>query len=66
MMYTAKGTASLLVPLSAVLSKGGNWDRVFMFAAAISIIAGLLAKFVLQPMRQQLIERSNAAGRPNA
>ncbi|MDE2607177.1 MAG: oxalate/formate MFS antiporter [Burkholderiales bacterium] len=66
MMYTAKGTASLIVPLSAVLSRGGNWNRVFMFAAAISIIAGLLAKFVLQPMRHKLIERSNSAGRPNA
>jgi OFA family oxalate/formate antiporter-like MFS transporter len=64
-MYTAKGTASLLVPLSAVLSKGGNWDRVFLFSCAISVIAGLAAKFVLQPLRQKQIERSNAAGRPN-
>ena len=64
-MYTAKGTASLLVPLSAVLSKGGNWDRVFLFSCAISIIAGLAAKFVLQPLRQKQIERTNAAGRPN-
>jgi MFS transporter, OFA family, oxalate/formate antiporter len=63
-MYTAKGTASLLVPLSAVLSKGGNWDRVYLFAAAISIAAGLLAKFVLQPMRQKAIDRANAAGHP--
>lgn len=66
MMYTAKGTASLLVPLSAVLSSGGNWDRVFLFAAAISIIAGVLAKVVLQPMRHKQIERANAAGRPEA
>jgi OFA family oxalate/formate antiporter-like MFS transporter len=64
MMYTAKGTASLLVPLSAVLSKGGNWDTVFLFAAAISIAAGILAKFVLQPMRQKTIEAANEAGRP--
>jgi OFA family oxalate/formate antiporter-like MFS transporter len=65
-MYTAKGTASLLVPLSAALSAGGNWDRVFLFAAAISIVAGLLAKFVLKPMRQATIERANASGRPGA
>ena len=65
-MYTAKGTASLLVPLSAALSAGGNWDRVFLFAASISIVAGLLAKFVLKPMRQAAIERVNAAGRPGA
>jgi OFA family oxalate/formate antiporter-like MFS transporter len=63
-MYTAKGTASLLVPLSAALSAGGNWDRVFLFAAAISIVAGVLAKFVLGPMRRAHIERVNAAGKP--
>ncbi|MBK6006359.1 oxalate/formate MFS antiporter [Ramlibacter ginsenosidimutans] len=64
-MYTAKGTASLLVPLSAVLSKGGNWDNVFLFAAAISIVAGILAKVVLSPMRKRQIEHTNAAGSPN-
>jgi OFA family oxalate/formate antiporter-like MFS transporter len=64
MMYTAKGTASLLVPLSAALSVGGNWDRVFLFAAAISIAAGLAAKFILQPMRHKQIERANEAGTP--
>ena len=65
-MYTAKGTASLLVPLSAAISAGGNWDRVFIFAAVISIAAGLAAKFVLQPLRQKTIDRANAAGRPGA
>jgi OFA family oxalate/formate antiporter-like MFS transporter len=59
-LYTAKGTASLLVPLTSVLSAGGNWDRVFIFAAAISIIAGLMAKLVLAPMRQRTIAEANA------
>jgi MFS transporter, OFA family, oxalate/formate antiporter len=63
-MYTAKGTASLLVPLSAVLKTGGNWDRVFMFAAAISIIAGIAAKLFLKPMRQRQIDEVNARGTP--
>jgi MFS transporter, OFA family, oxalate/formate antiporter len=63
-MYTAKGTASLLVPLSAVLKAGGNWDRVFLFAATISIIAGLAGKFVLQPMRKRQIDEANARGTP--
>jgi OFA family oxalate/formate antiporter-like MFS transporter len=61
-MYTAKGTASLLVPLSAVLKTGGNWDRVFIFAAAISIIAGFAAKLWLGPMRHRQIEEVNARG----
>lgn len=64
MMYTAKGTASLLVPLSAYIASKGDWDRVFLFSAVISIIAGLAAKFVLQPMRQKHIDRINAAGTP--
>jgi OFA family oxalate/formate antiporter-like MFS transporter len=63
-MYTAKGTASLLVPLSAYIATKGDWDTVFIFAATISIAAGLLAKFVLQPMRSALIARVNSRGQP--
>ncbi|HEX4233860.1 MAG TPA: oxalate/formate MFS antiporter [Caldimonas sp.] len=59
-LYTAKGTASLLVPLTSVLSAGGNWDRVFIFAATISIVAGVAAKVVLAPMRRRLINEANA------
>ena len=59
-LYTAKGTASLLVPLASVLSAGGNWDRAFMFAAAITIAAAIAAKFVLLPMRRKFIESANA------
>ena len=65
-MYTAKGTAALLVPLASVLSAGGNWDRVFLVAAAVTIAAGLAAKFVLAPMRKRLIEQANASGGPTA
>ena len=65
-LYTAKGTASLLVPLTSVLSAGGNWDRVFLFAAAISIVAGVVAKFVLGPMRKRVIAEANARGTPLA
>jgi OFA family oxalate/formate antiporter-like MFS transporter len=58
-MYTAKGTAALLVPLASVLSAGGNWNRVFIFAAVISILAGLTAKFMLAPMRMRAIHAAN-------
>lgn len=57
-LYTAKGTASLIVPLTSVLAVEGNWDRVFVVAAVLSIMAGLLAKFVLQPMRKKTIDES--------
>ena len=59
-LYTAKGTASLLVPLASVLSAGGNWDRAFMFSASITIAAAIAAKFVLLPMRKRFIENANA------
>jgi OFA family oxalate/formate antiporter-like MFS transporter len=59
-MYTAKGTAALLVPLGSVLSAGGNWNRVFVFTAVLTIAAGLLAKFALAPMRRRLIADVNA------
>jgi OFA family oxalate/formate antiporter-like MFS transporter len=58
-LYTAKGTAALLVPLASVLSEGGNWDRVFIAAAAITITASILAKFVLAPTRKRFINSAN-------
>ena len=59
-LYTAKGTASLLVPLASVLSAGANWDRAFIFAASSTIAAAIIAKFVLLPMRRKFIESANA------
>jgi MFS transporter, OFA family, oxalate/formate antiporter len=59
LLYTAKGTASLLVPLSSVLTAAtGNWHAVFVVAAAMNVAAALLAWFVLRPMRRAVIERS--------
>lgn len=54
-LYTAKGTAAMLVPLASVLSARGGWDAVFTVAAAVTIAAGLSAKFVLAPMRKRFI-----------
>jgi MFS transporter, OFA family, oxalate/formate antiporter len=52
MLYTAKGTASLLVPLASVLTAWtGSWHAVFYVAATLNIIAAVMAIFVLKPMR---------------
>jgi MFS transporter, OFA family, oxalate/formate antiporter len=59
-LYTAKGTASLVVPLGSLLVAGGNWDRVFIVTATIAIAAGIIAKVVLAPMRKRAVERANA------
>ena len=52
MLYTAKGTASLLVPLANVLTSAtGSWHAVFYVAAILNIIAAVMALAVLRPMR---------------
>jgi OFA family oxalate/formate antiporter-like MFS transporter len=51
LMYTAKGTAALVIPYTSVLSKSGNWHVVFMLAAAFNLIAAVMAILVLKPMR---------------
>ncbi|HEY3181172.1 MAG TPA: oxalate/formate MFS antiporter [Casimicrobiaceae bacterium] len=57
MLYTAKGTASLLVPLSSMLTAmTGNWHAVFIVASVMNAVAALLAWFVLKPMRRNQIE----------
>ncbi|HET7363413.1 MAG TPA: oxalate/formate MFS antiporter [Burkholderiales bacterium] len=53
LLYTAKGTASLLVPLANVLTSAtGNWHAVFVVAAIMNAVAALMAWFVLRPMRR--------------
>ena len=52
MLYTAKGTASLLVPLANVLTAAtGSWHAVFYVAAILNIIAAVMALGVLKPLR---------------
>ncbi|HEX3441649.1 MAG TPA: oxalate/formate MFS antiporter [Pseudolabrys sp.] len=52
LLYTAKGTAALLVPLSSVLTTWtGNWHAVFITAAILNVIAAVMALVVLKPMR---------------
>ena len=52
LLYTAKGTASLLVPLANVLQvTTGSWKVVFLVAAALNIVAAIMAVVVLKPMR---------------
>jgi OFA family oxalate/formate antiporter-like MFS transporter len=54
-LYTAKGTASMLVPVASLLSAVGGWNAVFICAACISIAAAVSAKFILAPMRKRWI-----------
>jgi len=51
LLYTAKGTAALVIPYTSVWAKAAGWHPVFMTAAALNIVAALLAVLVLKPMR---------------
>src|SRR5207247_1252573 len=52
MLYTAKGTAALLLPPANVLTTAtGTWNAVFIVAAALNIAAAILALVALRPMR---------------
>jgi len=63
LLYTAKGTAALVVPLASVLKQtSGDWNSVFMVAAASNILAAVLAVAALRPMRRarQAAERRSS------
>jgi MFS transporter, OFA family, oxalate/formate antiporter len=52
LLYTAKGTASLLVPLASVLAAAsGDWRAVFLAAALMNVVAAIMALAVLKPLR---------------
>jgi OFA family oxalate/formate antiporter-like MFS transporter len=60
MLYTAKGTASLLVPLGNVLvTATGSWNTVFVVASVMNAIAALMAWFALRPMRHRFTEKAS-------
>jgi OFA family oxalate/formate antiporter-like MFS transporter len=53
LLYTAKGTAALLVPFSSVITAAtGDWHAVFMLASGMAALSAVLAIFVLKPMRE--------------
>jgi len=55
LLYTAKGTASALVPLSSMLvAASGSWHVVFSLAAGMNALAAVMAILVLKPMRARM------------
>ena len=55
MLYTAKGTASLLVPLASIAASHYGWQAVFVIAVALNATAALMALFVIKPIRRAFI-----------
>src|SRR3984957_19237152 len=61
MLYTAKGAGALLVPIAAGIAKNHGWGAVFSVAMTFNVIAGLMALFVLKPMRVRHFAKSRDA-----
>jgi OFA family oxalate/formate antiporter-like MFS transporter len=54
MLYTAKGTASLLVPIGNVVQGAtGSWFPIFLLAVAFDVIAAILAITALKSLRKR-------------
>jgi MFS transporter, OFA family, oxalate/formate antiporter len=61
MLYTAKGTAALLVPLASLVSASYGWQAVFVVAVVLNATAALLALFVIKPVRRAFILGNEAS-----
>jgi OFA family oxalate/formate antiporter-like MFS transporter len=58
LLYTAKGTSSLLIPLANVLkASAGSWVPVLWIAGGLPIVAAILTKLVLSPMRRKMLDK---------
>jgi len=55
MLYTAKGTAALLVPIASIVSASYGWQAVFVISVALNATAALMAIFVIKPLRRSFI-----------
>ena len=63
LLYTAKGTASILVPFANVLNAAtGSWHAVFIVAALLNALAAIMALAVLRPLRNAHELRSAISG----
>jgi OFA family oxalate/formate antiporter-like MFS transporter len=61
MLYTAKGAGAVLVFAAVAIQKTHGWGPVFSIAMTFNIIAGLMALFVLKPMRLRHFAASRKA-----
>jgi len=66
MLYTAKGSGALLVPIAAAIAKSNGWDAVFMIAMGFNLLAAVLALVALKPLRARHFAISKAAFAPPA
>jgi OFA family oxalate/formate antiporter-like MFS transporter len=64
LLYTAKGTASFLVPVASwIQATYGGWHAVFVVAAVANILVGATAILVVKPMRLAAVRGAVATTR---
>ncbi|PSC02642.1 oxalate/formate MFS antiporter [Alsobacter soli] len=61
MLYTAKGTASFVVPVASIIAANYGWHAVFAITVGFNAVAALLAVFVLKPMRARYLPGADVA-----
>ena len=65
MLYTAKGAAALLVPVSIMLTEAtGSWHAAFYAAAVLHAGAAVAALAILKPMRARQLAADRASAPP--
>ncbi|HXY99194.1 MAG TPA: MFS transporter, partial [Stellaceae bacterium] len=67
LLYTAKGTASFLVPLANWLQhQTGSWHLVFVVATIANLAVAATALFIIKPMRQRQLAGTSPQPRVRA
>ena len=65
LLYTAKGAAALLVPVSIMLTEAtGSWHAAFYAAAVLHAGAAVAALAILKPMRARQLAADRASAPP--
>jgi OFA family oxalate/formate antiporter-like MFS transporter len=55
LLYTGKGAASLLVPLSGIIAvNAAGWNNLFIVLGVMNLVAAVLAIVALKPMRAKV------------
>ena len=61
MLYTAKGTAALFVPIGSLLAiRTGSWYTTLLVAALADILAALIMIALVRPLRLRELRRAGA------
>ncbi|HEY6256039.1 MAG TPA: oxalate/formate MFS antiporter [Xanthobacteraceae bacterium] len=62
LLYTAKGASAVFAPLANIIKDAtGDWHMVFLLATIMNFVVVGLALFVVRPMRQRLMARSQGS-----